>query len=113
MEKGNFEIIKWPQVGRRPLDPHTGDEAGTTEGHFDVHWKGDFYYGKNLAVSTPNNHYLDGLGTPPEHATDYTLGQQKYIYLWMSDYHPDGGPVILARETCPICSDSRFKYEGG
>ena len=102
VEKGNFEIIKWPQVGWRPLDQHTGDEAGTTEGHFDVDWKGDFYYGKNLAVSTPNNYYLDGLGALPEHATDYTLGQQKYIYLWMSDYHPDGAQLFWPERPIPF-----------
>ena len=32
--------------GRRQLDPGTGDEAGTTEGDFEVHWSGDFFYGK-------------------------------------------------------------------
>ena len=29
-----FEIVTWPHTGWRPLDPHTGDEAGTTEGDF-------------------------------------------------------------------------------
>ena len=33
-----FEIVTWPHTGWRPLDPHTGDEAGTTEGDFEVHW---------------------------------------------------------------------------
>ena len=36
--KKNFEIVTWPQPGWRKLDPNTGDEAGTTEGFFDVHW---------------------------------------------------------------------------
>merc|ERR1712226_616127 len=63
---GSFEIVRWPQPGWRPLDPGTGDEAGTTEGDFEVHWRGDFFYGKNLAVATANNHYLDGLGAMPE-----------------------------------------------
>ena len=87
VEKGNFEIIRWPQVGWRSLDPHTGDEAGTTEGDFDVNWKGDYYYGKNLAVSTPNNYYLDGLGTPPEYANKDTLEKHKYIYLFILLYY--------------------------
>jgi len=70
-----------------------GDEAGTTEGNFNVQWKGDFYYAKNLAINTVNNSYLDGLGAMPEVATHDEKPQEKtsgpgHIYLWMSDYHP-------------------------
>ena len=36
VESGNFEIVKWPTSGWRKLDPDTGDEAGTTEGDFEV-----------------------------------------------------------------------------
>ena len=102
VEKGNFEIIRWPQVGRRPLDPHTGDEAGTTEGHFDVDWKGDYYYGKNLAISTPNNYYLDGLATPPESASHHATHQSNHIHLWMSDYHPDGAQLFWPERPIPF-----------
>ena len=52
VEKKNFEIVPWPVKGWRKLDPNTGDEAGTTEGDFDVHWEGDYFYGHNLAVAT-------------------------------------------------------------
>ncbi len=92
-EKGNFEIVKWPVQGWRALDPHTGDEGGTTEGPFQVSWTGDFYFGHNLAVATTNNRYLDGLGAMPEHAkTELPAhGDGSSILLWMSDYHPDGG----------------------
>ena len=38
VESGNFEIVKWPTLGWRKLDPETGDEAGTTEGDFEVKW---------------------------------------------------------------------------
>jgi len=51
-----------PVQGWRQLDPGTGDEAGTTEGSFDVEWKGHFFMGKNNAVATDHNVYLDGLG---------------------------------------------------
>ena len=37
-DNGTFEIVPWPHVGWRPLDPKTGDEAGTVEGDFEVHW---------------------------------------------------------------------------
>lgn len=76
-----------------------GDEAGTTEGNFNVQWKGDFYYAKNLAVKTTNNSYLDGLGAMPENAVHHEKSSDgdempdndaadEHIYLWMSDYHP-------------------------
>ena len=62
-------LKKWPVSGWRQLDPDTGDEAGTTEGDFEVKWEGDFFYGKNLAVATKNNTYLDGLSALPEEAS--------------------------------------------
>lgn len=45
--------------GWRQLDPETGDEAGTTEGDFEVHWSGDYFHGKNLAIASASNTYLD------------------------------------------------------
>ena len=35
----------------------------------EVKWEGDFFYGKNLAVATKNNSYLDGLSALPEEAS--------------------------------------------
>ena len=89
--------------GHRTLDPGTGDEAGTTEGDFEVHWSGDFFYGKNLAVNTTNNVYLDGLGAPPEKASAASrVLDPTSIYLWMSDYHPDGGQLFFPRKPIPF-----------
>ena len=99
LKKVNFEIVRWPINGSRPLDPDTGDEAGTTEGYFDVEWKGKFFYGKNLAVSTTNNYYLDGLGTHPDTPMDDTAD---LIYLWMSDYHPDGAQLFWPEKSIPF-----------
>ena len=95
VEKGNFEIKKWPVSGWRKLDPGTGDEAGTIEGNFDVFWKGDYFYGHNLAINTTNNFYLDGLGRIPEEASLENEDPSESIYLWMSDYHPDGGQMFF------------------
>jgi len=103
VEKKTFEIVAWPVQGWRPLDPATGDEAGTTEGSFDVAWRGDFYYGKNLAVATTNNTYLDGLGARPEVAShEEPSGSGQEIYLWMSDYHPDGGQLFWPLKPLPF-----------
>ena len=103
VQKRTFEIVPWPTQGRRKLDPGTGDEAGTTEGNFDLEWVGDYYYGKNLAVSTTNNTYLDGLGAVPEHAshTEATATEDE-IFLWMSDYHPDGAQLFWTDKKIPF-----------
>lgn len=107
VENGTFEITPWPHVGWRPLDPKTGDEAGTTEGNFDVEWIGDFFYGKNLAIASDNNQYLDGLGVPPEIASQDEASassdeEDEYIYLWMSDHHPDGGQLFWPHQPTPF-----------
>uniref|UniRef100_A0A7S0LM43 Ureidoglycolate hydrolase n=1 Tax=Coccolithus braarudii TaxID=221442 RepID=A0A7S0LM43_9EUKA len=111
VENGNFEIVRWPQPGWRELDPQTGDEAGTTEGNFEVHWSGDFYYAHNLAINTENNYYLDGISAPPELArrSEPAAGDGSYIYLWMSDYHPDGAQLFFPAQPIPfvVCLGSR------
>lgn len=104
-EKRTFEIVRWPQPGWRSLDPGTGDEAGTTEGDFEVWWEGDFFYGRNHAIATANNTYLDGLGAPPEQARkqgEEHRRSEEAIYLWMTDYHPDGGQLFWPRQPVPF-----------
>ena len=51
-----------------------------------------------------NNTYLDGLGAMPENAThdDPCAGDGQHIYLWMSDYHPDGAQLFWPREPIPF-----------
>lgn len=119
---GNFDIVKWPVQGWRALDPDTGHEAGTTEGPFAVHWEGDYFFGHNLSIASSNNYYLDGLATvpevaqhlphiatPPAHASalphDGETAQEKethYIYLWMTDKHPDGGQLFWSDQGVPF-----------
>ena len=87
----------------RSLDPETGDEAGTTEGDFVVRWEGDHFVGENLAIATSANTYLDGLGAPPELASaTEPVGDGGSVYLWMSDYHPDGGQLFWPRQPIPF-----------
>ena len=86
-------------------------EAGTTEGDFEVHWEADYFFGHNLAIASANNFYLDGLGAPPEIASRAApaAGDGSAIYLWMSDYHPDGGQLFWPREPVPfvVCLGSK------
>jgi len=109
-EKRNFEIVKWPVSGWRQLDPNTGDEGGTTEGDFEVHWEGDYFFGHNLGISSVNNYYLDGLAKIPEEAVHVPIDVKdevsdkdgEYIYLWMSDYHPDGAQLFWNHDSIPF-----------
>ena len=57
-----IEIVRWPAKGWRPVDADTGDEGGTTQGHFTSTWKGDVHYGHNDAVS---GHYVMGYAVDP------------------------------------------------
>ena len=46
--------------------------------------------------------YLDGLGAPPEKASASGGADPDSIYLWMSDYHPDGGQLFFPRKPIPF-----------
>ena len=104
--RGNFEIETWPLSGWRKMDDGCGDEAGTVEGEFAVEWKGDFFYGHNLAIAIASNYYLDGLARAPEDArherSDEELAAVDAIYLWMSDYHPDGAQLFWPESPIPF-----------
>ncbi|MGA3249644.1 MAG: ureidoglycolate hydrolase, partial [Paraburkholderia sp.] len=63
----SIEIVQWPAVGTRPIDPGTGDEAGTTEGTFVSEWRGDILYGRNEAVG---GNYILAYAREPEAARD-------------------------------------------
>ena len=43
---------------------------------------------------------MDGLGTRPEDASskDGEASKEGKIYLWMSDYHPDGGQLFMPKD---------------
>ena len=91
------EIVRWPATGTRPVDPGTGDEAGTVEGEFTSYWRGDLLYGRNAAVG---GHYILGYGTSPEHASEDHTRAPARILLWHANYHPAGGQMFwpLARK---------------
>ena len=53
--------------------------------------------------ATENNFYLDGLGAMPENASrDAATTDGSHIYLWMSDYHPDGAQLFWPLEPTPF-----------
>jgi ureidoglycolate lyase len=106
VEDGSFEIVPWPHAGWRSLDPGTGDEGGTTEGAFRLFWHDGNLFGENLALSTTANKYLLGLGALPSQSAEIHSPAEKsdlpsidHVYVWYSDYHPDGGQMFYSKHS--------------
>jgi ureidoglycolate lyase len=101
-----IEIVTWPQPGRRAIDPGTGNEGGTTHGHFNFWWEGETLYGKNQAVAT--NFYLLGWSCNPADAKKESdmRPDRSRILLWHANYHPDGGQLFFPLNgesfVCPL-----------
>lgn len=92
-----IEIVTWPAQGWRPIDPGTGNEAGTATGIFDFWWEGEVLYGRNQAV---NDQYLLGWAKNPGDARPNqtsTAGRSR-VLLWHANYHPDGGQLFFPLE---------------
>lgn len=88
------EIVRWPAQGWRPVDPGTGDEAGTTKGTFACWWEGDVLFGSNGAVG---GEYLLGWSKNPGAAVRDAsrCDPQPRVLLWHANYHPDGGQLFF------------------
>lgn len=93
------QIVRWPAKGWRPVDPDTGDEAGTTEGTFVSEWRGDILYGRNEAVG---GHYILGYGVEPGEARDDHDRSPESLFLWHANYHPDGGQLFFPLDERPF-----------
>ncbi|PQV52959.1 ureidoglycolate lyase [Paraburkholderia sp. BL21I4N1] len=93
------EIVQWPAVGSRPIDPGTGDEAGTTEGTFVSEWRGDILYGRNEAVG---GNYILAYATEPAAAREDHTAQPERMLLWHANYHPDGGQLFFPLDGRPF-----------
>ena len=96
------EIVRWPAKGWRPVDPDTGDEAGTTQGVFISEWRGDILYGRNEAVG---GHYILGYAvepgdaptTIPSRRNGYCSGTRTTIPMVASSFSPS----TTVRSSCP------------
>ena len=95
----DIEIVRWPAQGWRPVDPDTGDEAGTTEGIFISEWQGDILYGHNEAV---DGHYILGYATEPDKADETHTCDPECVLLWHANYHPDGGQAFFPLDSHPF-----------
>jgi hypothetical protein len=94
-----IEIVRWPAVGTRPIDPGTGDEAGTTEGTFVSEWRGDILYGSNEAVG---GNYILAYAREPESSRDDSADTPERMLLWHANYHPDGGQLFFPLDGRPF-----------
>ena len=95
-----IEIVRWPAQGRRPVDPDTGDEGGTTEGVFEAAWRGDVLYGRNEAVG---GHYVLGWSRDPAEASETAAEPARgRVLLWHANYHPDGGQLFFPLDGKPF-----------
>lgn len=94
------EIVRWPAGGWRPVDPGTGDEAGTTEGNFEFWWSGDVLRARNEAV---RDHYVTGWACDPSKASeDAATVPRTHVQMWHANYHPDGGQLFFPLEPGPF-----------
>ena len=94
-----IEIVRWPSVGKRPVDKDSGNEGGTTEGMFVCEWKGDILYGRNEAV---DGHYVLGYGNEPKQASERHSKKPERLLLWHVNYHPDGGQLFFPQTSKPL-----------
>jgi ureidoglycolate lyase len=86
-----IEIVPWPAQGWRPIDEHTGDQGGVTEGLFEFWWKGETLYARNNAVG---DSYLFGWSNWPEEAAGVSDKARERALIWRANYHPDGGQLF-------------------
>jgi len=90
------EVVRWPAEGWRPVDPGTGDEAGTTEGNFEFWWSGDVLRARNEAVK---DHYVTGWACDPSKASEEAATVPRtHMQMWHANYHPDGGQLFFPLE---------------
>ncbi|MGH9171601.1 MAG: ureidoglycolate lyase [Acidimicrobiales bacterium] len=85
-----IEIVQWPAQGRRPIDDHSGDQGGVTEGIFEFWWKGATLYARNNAVG---DSYLFGWSALPEEIATSGTPRENF-FIWRANYHPDGGQLF-------------------
>ncbi len=84
-----IEIVRWPAQGWRPIDDHSGDQGGVTEGLFEFWWESGTLYATNNAVG---DSYLFGWSRWPEELP--CEQRRERVLIWRANYHPDGGQLF-------------------
>lgn len=93
---GGVTIVTWPQPGRRPIVPGTGNEGGIVQDHFIMERRGEIQHATNLAVGRS---YVTGWFADPATASAHRLPRDtSRIYTHEANYHPDGGQIFSPRD---------------
>ncbi len=95
-----IEIVQWPAQGWRPVDPGTGDEAGTVEGIFRSEWHGQVLRASNDAVG--GDYVLGWSADPGEASASARVEDPPRVLLWHLNYHPDGGQMFFPLQRKPF-----------
>jgi ureidoglycolate lyase len=89
-------IVTWPQPGRRPIVPGTGNEGGIVEDSFVMQRHGEIQHAHNRAVGRS---YITGWFADPATAS---AGREPAdtgrIYTHEANYHPDSGQIFSPRD---------------
>lgn len=94
------QVVTWPASGWRQVEPGTGNEGGTTQGHFKMIWEDGIHYATNEAVGKT---YCTGwFHEQAEKATDGTEIKRPYVITFEANYHPDGGQLVVPFENKPF-----------
>jgi ureidoglycolate lyase len=97
-----IEILRWPAQGWRPVDDHSGDQGGVTEGLFEFWWKGATLYARNNAVG---DSYLFAWSSWPEDAlSDGPAKPRRRALVWRANYIPPRWrPALLSDARRELC----------
>jgi ureidoglycolate lyase len=88
-------IVTWPQPGRRPIVPGTGNEGGVVEDTFVMERRGEVQHAVNRAVGRS---YITGWFADPGTASEHRQpADTSRIYTHEANYHPDGGQIFSPR----------------
>jgi ureidoglycolate lyase len=89
-------IVTWPQPGRRPIVPGTGNEGGTVEDSFVMERRGEVQQALNRAVGRS---YVTGWFADPGLASETRQpADTSRLYTHEANYHPDGGQIFSPRD---------------
>ena len=95
-EQGSVTIVTWPQLGRRPIVPGTGNEGGIVVDTFLMERRGEEQHAFNRAVG---RRYVTGWFADPATASrDRLAADTSRVYTHEANYHPDGGQIFSPRE---------------
>ena len=99
-EAQKIEIVRWPALGRRPVDTNSGDQGGTTEGLFEFWWKEGALHARNEAVG---DSYLFGWSDFPDAVKETRRNSpRERALIWRANYHPDGGQLFFPLDNQPF-----------